>query len=86
MYIYMNEDKKILKVALDVPIDQLFDYLNNGSVNSLGQYVKISFGNRILSGVVCGFEKKSSLANSKLKQIISADKEIICDENLLKLL
>ena len=86
MYIYMNEDKKILKVALDVPIDQLFDYLNNGSVNSLGQYVKISFGNRILTGVVCGFEKKSSLVNSKLKQIISADKEIICDENLLKLL
>ena len=40
----MNEDKKILKVALDVPIDQLFDYLSDGSSVLLGQQVKVPFG------------------------------------------
>ena len=82
----MNDDKKILKVALDVPLNQLFDYLNNGSANILGQYVKVPFRNRILLGVVCEFARSSLLSHDKLKKIISVDKEVICDKNLLDLL
>ena len=46
----MKESQKILKVALDVPLDRLFDYLNNGQAFTVGQYVKVSFGSRVLTG------------------------------------
>ena len=58
----MKESQKILKVALDVPLDRLFDYLNNGEAFKVGQYVKVSFGSRVLMGVVCGFANDSLLA------------------------
>ena len=82
----MNEDKKILKVALDVPVDQLFDYLNNGSSILLGQQVKVPFGNRVVIGVVCEFADSSTLSTKKLKEIISTDNEVLCDEELLHLI
>ena len=82
----MNEDKKILKVALDVPVDQLFDYLNNGSSILLGQQVKVPFGNRVVIGVVCEFADSSPLSTKKLKEIISTDNEVLCDEELLHLI
>ena len=82
----MNEKNKILKIALDVPLDKFFDYLNNESNISIGQYVKVPFGKRTLIGVVCGFAKSSIVPVDKLKQIISVEKEVICDENLLELL
>ena len=82
----MNEDKKILKVALDVPVDQLFDYLNNGSSILLGQQVKVHFGNRVVIGVVCEFADSSTLSTKKLKEIISTDNEVLCDEELLHLI
>ena len=82
----MNEDKKILKVALDVPIDQLFDYLSDGSSVLLGQQVKVPFGKRVVIGVVCEFADGSSLSANKLKKIISTDNEVLCDKELLHLI
>ena len=82
----MNEDKKILKVALDVPIDQLFDYLSDGSSVLLGQQVKVPFGKRVVIGVVCEFADSSSLSANKLKKIISTDNEVLCDKELLHLI
>ena len=82
----MNEDKKILKVALDVPIYQLFDYLSDGSSVLLGQQVKVPFGKRVVIGVVCEFADSSSLSANKLKKIISTDNEVLCDKELLHLI
>ena len=82
----MKESQKILKVALDVPLDRLFDYLNNGEAFKVGQYVKVSFGSRVLMGVVCGFANDSLLAEDKLKKIIHAEPEVIFDNDLLRLL
>ncbi|MBT6325327.1 MAG: hypothetical protein HOJ35_05120, partial [Bdellovibrionales bacterium] len=43
--------RKILKIALDVPINQLFDYLANDNAIKIGQYVTVPFGRRKIVGV-----------------------------------
>ena len=43
--------KNIIKVAIDVPVDDLFDYFCQDQV-SIGQYVVVPFGNRKVVGVV----------------------------------
>ncbi len=55
-----KDKKKILKVAIDVPVDQLFDYLANDELIVVGQYVTVSFGRRKMVGVVCAIVSESS--------------------------
>ncbi|MDP1767030.1 MAG: hypothetical protein Q8K83_09045, partial [Methylotenera sp.] len=38
--------KPILKIALDVPLDRLFDYLSGGQIVKIGQRVLVPFGRR----------------------------------------
>ena len=82
----MNVKQKILKVAIDVPINQLFDYLPNGNSFSIGQYVTIPFGRRRMIGVICKISLSSDIHPSKLKSIINVDPEIIFDAQMFKLL
>ena len=82
----MNVKQKILKVAIDVPINQLFDYLPNEDSFSIGQYVTIPFGRRKLIGVICEISLRSDIHPSKLKSIINVDPEIIFDAQMFKLL
>ena len=82
----MNVKQKILKVAIDVPINQLFDYLPNEDSFSIGQYVTIPFGRRKLIGVICEISLSSDIHPSKLKSIINVDPEIIFDAQMFKLL
>ena len=82
----MNDKQKILKVAIDVPINQLFDYLPNDEPFSIGQYVTIPFGRRKMIGVIYGISLDSDIHPSKLKSIINVDHEIIFDEVMFKLL
>ena len=82
----MNDKQRILKVAIDVPINQLFDYLSNGEPFTIGQYVKIPFGRRKMIGVICGTSLDSDIHPSKLKSIINVDHEIIFDKEMFKLL
>ena len=82
----MNDKQKILKVAIDVPINQLFDYLPNDELFSIGQYVTIPFGRRKMIGVIYGISLDSDIHPSKLKSIINVDHEIIFDEAMFKLL
>ncbi len=81
----MSNKQQILKVAIDVPINQLFDYLPNEESFSIGQYVKVPFGKRKIIGVICGFSLHSEIPQSKLKKIINVDSEIIFDQEMLKL-
>ena len=62
----------ILKVALDVPLNQLFDYLNNGSEVVIGTRVLVSFANRQHIGVVWALAEHSDIPSSKLKAIHTA--------------
>ena len=59
----------ILKVALDVPLDRLFDYLDGGYHVDIGQRVVVPFGRRSVMGVVVGIADTSEFALEKLKAI-----------------
>ena len=61
--------KFILKIALDVPLDRIFDYLSGGKVAKIGQRVLVPFGRRSQIGVVVGVADTSEFAIEKLKQV-----------------
>ena len=82
----MNNKQKFLKVAIDVPINQLFDYLPNEQSFVIGQYVTIPFGRRKMIGVIYGISLSSNIHPAKLKKVINVDPEIIFDAPMLKLL
>jgi len=82
----MNDKQKFLKVAIDVPLNKLFDYLPNEESFSIGQYVTIPFGRRKMIGVICEISLNSDIHPSKLKSVIKVDPEIIFDVQMFKLL
>lgn len=67
---------RILKVALDVPMDALFDYLDGGYAVEVGQRVVVSFGRRQQVGIVSEIVGHSEIAADKLKPVLQA----FCDE------
>jgi len=62
----------ILNIAIDVPLDRLFDYLNNGADVKVGHRVLVQFAHRTQIGVVIGVSDKSDLPLEKLKPILQA--------------
>ena len=80
----------IIKVALPVPLPQLFDYLQaeDGSLTPVGARVLVPFGSRKLVGIVIAHSDKSEMLPHQLHQIIRPldDSEPIFDSRLLKLL
>ena len=79
--------KSILKIALDLPLDRLFDYLSNGEVTLVGQRVLVPFGHRKQIGIVIVKADTSDVAVEKLKTVIQvfAD-ELPIDAETLNLL
>jgi len=63
---------KILRVALDVPLARLFDYLDSGSGARVGQRVLVPFGRRQMVGLVLERASSSNMAGDKLKPIARA--------------
>ena len=79
--------KNILKVALDVPLDRLFDYLDGGFSVQVGQRVVVPFGRRNVVGVVIEKSDSSEFALEKLKTIIQVfDDELPIDASTFSLL
>ena len=64
--------KPILKIALDIPLDRLFDYLSDGLIVHVGQRVLAPFGRRRQIGVVVAMADTSDFPIEKLKPIIQA--------------
>lgn len=62
----------ILKVALDVPLDTLFDYMDGGHAVAVGQRVIVSFGSRKQVGIVAAITRTSDLPVEKLKPVLRA--------------
>jgi primosomal protein N' (replication factor Y) len=79
--------KPILNVALDIPLDRLFDYLSANKSVAVGQRVLVPFGKRSVIGVVISMAETSEFDIAKLKPIVEAfsDKTPI-DTHLLKLI
>jgi len=69
----MKPSEKIIKVALNVPVNDLFDYVAENEAIQIGQYVKVPFGKRNLIGVVYGFSNSSKIEKNKLRKIIFRD-------------
>lgn len=67
-----SADHRILRVALDVPLDTLFDYLDGGYEVSVGQRVIVSFGPRKQVGIVAAIADSSELPTEKLKPVLQA--------------
>ncbi len=77
----------VLKVALPVPLRQLFDYLPpEGEVGPrAGQRVTVTFGHRKMTGVVVECAKQSDLPLDKLAQAIEfpdGEQTVLTDESL----
>ena len=81
----MTDALHILKVALDVPLDRVFDYRTDKPNTQIGQYVVVPFGARKLIGVVVGISDTTKIESKKLKSIIRLDPEVIFDEQSFKL-
>ncbi len=62
---------QILRVALDVPLDRLFDYLAGGQPAEVGQRVIVPFGPRKQVGVIVAVSDSSDFPVEKLKPVIS---------------
>lgn len=77
-------NKPILKIALDVPLDRLFDYLSGGQNVKIGQRVLVPFGRRSQIGIVMDLADSSEFAIEKLKPITQAfvDEEPLDAETL----
>ena len=65
-------DQAILRVALDVPLDSLFDYLDGGVKVTVGQRVVVPFGRRRQVGIVVDVVGHSNVPAHKLKAILQA--------------
>ena len=59
--------QSILKIALDVPLDRLFDYSGNGQAVQIGQRVLVPFGRRNQIGIIMEIVDTSDVAIEKLK-------------------
>jgi primosomal protein N' (replication factor Y) len=81
----MTDALHILKVALDVPLERVFDYKTDNPDTQIGQYVVVPFGARKMIGVVVGISDTTSIESKKLKSIIRLDPEVIFDKKSMKL-
>ena len=80
----------IIKVALPVPLPQLFDYLQteDGSLTPVGSRVLVPFGRRKLVGLVMRHATTSKLPPKRLLRIVQPldQSEPLLDHGLLELL
>lgn len=79
-----SKETSIVKVAIDVPIDDFFDYECEENV-SLGQAVLVPFGSRKVIGIVVEVDTSTELEAHQIKKIIRVNHDILFDEELFKL-
>ena len=61
----------IVRVALDVPVPRLFDYLApDAETSDIGRRVTVPFGKGLRTGVIIGLAKASEQPDAKLKEVI----------------
>lgn len=66
-----QSNKKRLQVLLPVPLHGVYDYLppDGAGFPAPGSFVRVPFGNRMMTGVVWGKSESSDVAESRLKKI-----------------
>jgi primosomal protein N' (replication factor Y) (superfamily II helicase) len=81
-----NHNLQILNVALDVPLDRLFDYANAGFNVQIGSRVVVPFAGRKLVGLVMGIGTETEVPLDKLKPVIHVFDDVPLDGAMHKLL
>lgn len=77
---------QVLKVAIPVPLRQLFDYLPKGStLPAIGSRCEVQFGRRRLIGIVWGYGEPSVALNTIRPILRSLDEHSVLPEDLLTL-
>ena len=76
----------ILNIALDVPLNRLFDYLSGSFVAQVGNRVVVPFAGRNLIGIVVAISNQSDYPIEKLKAVSHVFDEVIVDSPSFKLL
>ncbi len=71
----------ILQIALDVPLDNFFDYRWVGDGNEFnfpkpGQLALVPFGNREVVGIIVAIKENSDLASDKLRDVIAIREQL----------
>ena len=85
----MMPTNQVLRVAINTPLNQLFDYLPPADCTNLqpGQRVRVPFGKREQIGVIVELDVKSEVPADKLRMAIElVDTEELLDDELLRLL
>jgi len=77
---------QILKIALDLPLNRLFDYASNGFKAQVGSRTVVSFAGRNLVGIVMEIAQTSDIAIDKLKPVIHVFEDVVFDAKAFKLL
>ena len=83
------EPEQVLRVAIDVPLRKLFDYLPPKGVGSVAQgtRVRVRFGRKNTIGIVVACCRHSDLPMSRLRRVEAVlDEEPLLDDRMLELL
>lgn len=76
----------ILRIALALPLDRLFDYLPLTGTEQIGARVQVRFGPRLMIGLIAEIADESQLELKRLKPITALlDQEPLVDAELLEL-
>ncbi len=76
----------IFNIALDVPLNRIFDYLSGGFVARVGNRVVVPFAGRNLVGVVLSIAETSNYPIEKLKPVSHVFDDVVFDNETFKLL
>lgn len=78
---------RLIRVALDVPVDRLFDYRCGDEAAVVGARVLVPFGRQRLIGIVVATPDQSEVPENKLRRVAAIlDREPLLQRNDLKLL
>ncbi|MDY7576977.1 primosomal protein N' [Herbaspirillum sp. RTI4] len=73
-------EPRILQIALDTPLDMLFDYRwrnePGAALPMVGQIVLVPFGRRTVAGVIVAIQAQSDLPDDKLKDVIAIRQQV----------
>ncbi len=68
---------KLIKVALDIPINELFDYFSDDVRVSIGSRVKVPFGKTVRLGVIIDIKRP----DNRQKKYITKNIEMVIDDH-----
>lgn len=69
--------QRYVQVALDVPLDRLFDYRNAGATEAdIGRRVQVPFGRSRASGIITGFSDRSEVPDAQVRPIGPVDRTL----------